>query len=124
MYEIVRDMNREIQARARVFLGCSVQSVFHTGDEIPEGTTRLKELPPRFLEFDTQGKGALVSNISNKGKRYVIVQNTSVKEDLPIRITTDNMVKMILRDGAEEYAYKYGPLFIIPKGDVLVFEIL
>lgn len=122
VYEVVRNMNNEIQKRAFIFKGCSVESVYHMGETIPEGTTRLTQLPSRFLELDTHGKNALVSTISNNGHRYVVIQNTSITDALSLDIQTDNTVKLILLDGSIQQASKYGPLFILPVGDILVFE--
>ncbi len=121
-YELVREMNQEIQNRAFVFKGCKVESVYHLGDTIPMGTKRLTQLPSRFLELDTHGKNALISTLSNNGNRYVVIQNISITEELPLDVCTDNTVKLIRRDGTSQQASKYGPLFILPIGDILVFE--
>ena len=122
VYEVVREMNSEIQMRADVFLGCRVESVYHVGENIPLGTRRLPSLPERFLELDTQGRGALVSSLTNNGHHYVVVQNTSIREDLRLLVRTENSVKMVLRDGSRGQASKYGPLFLLTVGDVLIFE--
>ncbi len=122
VYELVREMNKEIQNRAFVFKDCTVESVYHLGETIPAGTERLTQLPSRFLELDTHGNNALVSTLSNDGHRYVVIQNTSITQELSLDVRTDNSVKLILRDGTTQRAGKYGPLFVLPIGDILVFE--
>ncbi len=122
VYEIVRQMNREIQARADVFLGAQVTSVRHTGNDIPMGTHRLEGLPPHFLQLDTHGQGALVSCLTNKGKDYVVIQNTSVTTPLQADIKTDGQLTLVLEDGTRQPAAIYGPLFILTPGNVLIFE--
>lgn len=121
-YELVREMNKEIQQRADIFLGCEVESVYHIGDTIPEGTTPLPALPAHFQKLDTQGKGALVSTLRNNGHHYVVLQNTSIKHPLELQIETDGQMMLCRRDGSREQASKYGPLFILSEGDVLIFE--
>ncbi len=123
LYELVREFNQELQRRAEVFVGCTVESVYHVGDNLPPHTKPLPALPEHFLELDTHGKGALVSTISNNGKCYVLVQNTSPTESLQLNMRFDNQVMMIRRDNSQVQANKYGPLFILPEGDVVIFQI-
>lgn len=122
VYEVVREMNREIQARADVFLGAQVTSVRHTGKDIPMGTHRLTSLPRHLLKLDTHGQGALVSCLANKDKHYVVVQNTSVTTPLQADILTDGQLHLVLPDGTRQPASLYGPMFVLTPGNVLVFE--
>lgn len=122
VYELVREMNREIQARADVFLGAQVTSVRHTGKDIPMGTQRLENLPPHIIQLDTHGQGALVSCLTNKGKEYVVIQNTSVTNSLQADIKTDGQLALVLPDGTRQPAALYGPLFILTPGNVLILE--
>lgn len=122
VYELVREMNREIQTRAEVFVGCYVDSVRHTGAEIPLGTTRLTGLPPHFTRFDTKGRPALVSILTNGNDHYVLVQNTSPNHPLPFEAETDGALQLMLRDGTSQPAALYGPMFILESGDILLFK--
>ena len=122
VYEVVREMNREIQSRADVFLGAKVSSVEHLGDEIPMGTHKLQTLPAHFTQLDTHGQGALVSRLSNNGRQYVVIQNTSVCKPLQMDIQTDGHLRLVLADGKRQDAALYGPLFILTPGNILVFE--
>ena len=122
VYELVREMNQEIQRRADIFLGCEVESVYHMGNELPMGTTALPALPAHFQKLDTQGKGVLVSTLKNNGHHYVVLQNTSPNHPLELQVETDEQVKICRRDGSREQASKYGPLFVLTVGDVLILE--
>ena len=122
VYEIVKQINREIQARADVFLGAHVTSLFHTGNDIPLGTHRLTTLPPHILKLDTHGQGALVSCLTNNGTNYVVIQNTSVTKPLQAEVSTDQHMKMVLPDGSRQPASSYGSLHILTPGNVLIFE--
>lgn len=123
VYELIREFNKEIQARADVFLGCNVKKISHIGDNIPSGTKELDELPDGFEEIDSFGKGALISELSNNGKDYVVIQNTSPADPIRISIVTDDNVLLVRRDGTRVKASKYGPLFILTAGDVLIFNV-
>lgn len=122
VYEVVKEMNREIQARSDVFLGCQVHDVAHVGDALPVGTHALASLPEHFTQLDTHGQGALVSRLSNGTRQYVVVQNTSVTTPLQADIRTDGHLSLVQPDGTRQQAALYGPLFILTPGNVLVFE--
>ncbi len=123
VYELIRELNQEIQSRAEVFAGGTVESVYHVGESIPVQTKRLPKLPEHFLELNTHGKGALVSTILNNGKKFIVVQNTSPTETLQLDMRFDNQVMMIRRDNSRVRANKYGPLFILTPGDVAIFQV-
>lgn len=122
VYELVREMNREIQSRADVFVGCQVDSVRHTGTEIPLATTRLTGLPPHFTRLDTYGRPALVSVLTNGDAHYTLIQNTSPNHPLTLEAETDGTLQLLRRDGTLQPAALYGPLFILESGDVLLFK--
>lgn len=123
-YELVREMNREIQQRAFVWAGCRVESVFHIGDEIPRGTKPLTTLPAHFLMLQNGQGSGLVSEIQNGSRRFVMLVNTSPVGEWHIHIETDKKVQLIRRDGSSAPASLYEPLHILSPGDCAVFEIL
>lgn len=122
VYEIVKQINQEIQARADVFIGAQVLSVHHTGTDIPMGTHRLTYLPKHILQLDTHGQGALISYLTNKGTNYVVIQNTSVNKPLQAEIKTDQKMKFVLPDGSRQPASNYGTLHILTPGNVIILE--
>ena len=123
-YELVREMNHEIQQRAFVWAGCKVESVFHIGVEIPRGTKPLTTLPAHFLMLQNEQGSGLVSEIQNGSRRFVMLVNTSPVGEWHIRIGTDEKVQLIRRDGSSAPASLYEPLHILSPGDCTVFEIL
>jgi len=124
MYDMIRDFNKEIQNRAFVFAGCKVESVRHTGNNIPEGTTLLEELPAGLKCLDTFGAGGLISCITNAGRRFVVFQNTSPISRIAVKMEFDENVNLIRRDGSSVKATKYGPNFAVEAGDIVVLEII
>ena len=74
VFDRVREVNRQIQARAFVFAGCDVKSVRHTGKEIPTATVRLEkgDLPGWVESLETPDGGAVVSRLTNGGEEQRI----------------------------------------------------
>jgi len=124
IYDMIRDFNKEIQNRAFVFAGCKVESVRHTGNNIPEGTTRLENLPDGLKCLDTFGAGGLISCISNADRNFVVFQNTSPISRIAVNMEFDENVNLIRRDGSSVKATNYGPRFAVEAGDIVVLEIV
>jgi hypothetical protein len=121
VYELVRQMNAEIQQRAYVFAGSRVENVYHMGEQLPLGTERLTWLPEHFRRIDSGGKGALLSMLVNGDRHYVVIQNTSPVEPIDMQIEMDRDVEMIRPDGSWVQASLYGPLFVLEPGNVVMF---
>ena len=98
-YDLVKYMNRELQARAEVFMGAKVLSVCHTGATLPPGVKPLTELPSCVKSLDTKGKGAVVSHFENGGWEYLMIVNRSLDEAFDYEIGFNEPAKMIGRNG-------------------------
>ena len=142
VYELVRQMNEEIQRRAFVWAGCRVKSVCHLADSLPQGTKPLSELPAHFRRIENVSGRGLVSVISNGGssenlkgrdvtgeggadggRHFVMLQNTSPTEPWHVNVETDVNVVLIRQDATSVPAHRYGPLFILSPGNCEIFEI-
>ena len=123
VYELVRQMNEEIQLRAFVWAGCTVERVSHIGETIPAGTQHLTQLPPHFQTLQNEQGCGLVSEIHNGGRHFVMLVNTSPAEEWRVRISTDDHVELVRRDGTSVPAQRYAPLFILTPGNCEIFEI-
>lgn len=123
VYELVREMNEEIQRRAFVWAGCTVQRVSHVAETIPLGTTPLTQLPPHFLTLQNEGGCGLVSEIQNAGRHFVMIVNTSPNYDWRVRIDTDDHVQLVRRDGSSVSAQRYDSLYILSPGNCEIFEV-
>lgn len=122
-YELVREMNQEIQQRAFVWAGCNVEGVYHLGDSIPLDTKPLTALPAHFRMLQNEKGHGLVSLIHNGNRHYVMLVNTSPTEPWHVNVETDENVKLVRRDGSIVQNILYTPLRIISPGDCLIFEI-
>ncbi len=101
VYERVKDMNREIQALRGVFLGARVVAVGHTGEKLPRGTRPYRPAAP-VKEIKTGGRGAVVSELSNGGRRFLVVVNRQVDAPLPLMVELDGSspVRRVEKTGA------------------------
>lgn len=100
VYYMVRNLNREIQALAPVFLGAKVVDVAHTGSSIPEDTKRLTVLPQPFISLTSDGEGVLVSHLRNNGIQYLMIVNRDILNAQKVNLKIGSKsVKQIMPDG-------------------------
>ncbi|WP_419870122.1 alpha-amylase family protein [Chryseobacterium sp. CT-SW4] len=123
-YNVVKTVNEEIQRLAWFFSGAKSEQVFHTGNNIPEGTVKLSSIPKQFSIFSTEGKDALISYMSNENKNFVIVQNKSLYENIQLTYKPKQSLKKVNNDSGKESisllsSKKYND--IILPGDILIF---
>ncbi len=121
VWDKVRTMNQRIRALSGVFLGCKVLSVNHTGDTIPAGTKPLTTLPEGFTSLETEGEGAIVSQIENKGKRFVVIVNRDYKNRMNLHVGLPDGMKRILPDGRIADAALYADNLIVEPGDAVIY---
>ena len=124
VFDLVRELNKEIQARAFVFRGADVQGVWHTGLDIPLGTKRFEPnvLPPFVKTFSTpKGDTAVVSWLKNGNKDYVVVVNRDPNEDISFAATFEPGTEVVRRDGTRANASAYEDYFWLEPGDAAIF---
>ena len=122
VYDRIKEVNKEIQTLAGVFVGSRVMSVRHTGVVIPKGTTRLTTLPYAIKVFETEGSGALVSTLENGENTFFVVVNRDLTEPMSIVIFGDNSLKRVLKDGSVVSAKRYDPKLEIGPGDIAIYS--
>ena len=123
VYDLVKAMNAELQARADIFVGDKVLQVRHTGETVPPGVTPLTDLPEPLTALDTHGKGAVVSLLENGGFRYLMLVNRSLDEGFDYDIAFARKVERIGRDGkAVKVPAKGTKTFHLEEGDCAIFR--
>jgi len=122
VYDMVKEMNAEIQNRAGIFLGAEVLQVRHTGDTLPPGVTALTELPAPLTALDTHGKGAVVSLLENGAYRYLMIVNRSLEEGFDYDIAFSRKVAVIGRDGLASKPSREPATLHLEEGDCAIFR--
>lgn len=117
VYYLIRDLNREIQALAPIFLGCEVYDISHTGAQIPPETKPLTTLPAPFSSLTASGVGVLVSHLKGgDGKEYLMVVNRDIDHAQRIdaefkgKVRIVNPDRSLRRATASEYVQPGGYL--------------
>lgn len=124
LFELIREMNQEVQARADVFLGAKVQGVWHTGSKIPIGTRQLvpKALPSFVTSFSTpEHATVLVSWLKNGGRDYIVVVNRDPNYEMTFTATFAPGSEIVRRDGSRVPATAYSDCFWLDPGDTAIF---
>lgn len=121
VYDRIKTVSTEIQNLAGVFVGAKVISVKHTGVVIPKGTSQLATLPSAIKVFETEGCGAVVSQLENGANSFFVVVNRDLNKSLQITILGDESLKRVLKDGSVVKAAAYSPATEIEPGDVAIY---
>ncbi len=122
IWDLVGDLNKEIQALSEIFLGAEVLDVSHTG-KIPYGAKALSLLPAPFKEIrQNGGEGLLVSHLRNGDWHYLMIVNRDLHNRQEVIVQKDSTVERILRDGTSVRADRYMPDLWLMPGDYLLFR--
>lgn len=136
VYELVRDMNKELQNRAFVFVDGKVDKVRHLcADEVPYSTTQLTSLPsqvkkiaigkdiPLDKKISASEGSMIVSEITNGNNKYIMLVNTNYVDKLPVHIEFTGEAYRIRKDGTKASTSLYEPDYILEPGDTEIFQI-
>lgn len=121
VYYKVQQVSKEIKGLSGVFLGSSVVSVHHTGN-IPQGTTKLSELPSQIKALETSGQGAVVSVIERDSLAFLAVVNRDFRNSMKLIIKGDSTIQRVMKDGSlVPSAISHISTIDIGPGDIVVF---
>lgn len=120
---LVRDLNREIQQLAPVFLGAETVGIWHTGDSIPQGTQRLEQLPQQIRELkSTGGEGLLVSQLRNGSCNYLMIVNRDLHNAQQVEVHALPDVQFIVAGDEPVPASAVSPAMRLAPGDYLLYR--
>ena len=120
-YELIRQVNSEIKSFSKVFYGCSVLGVWHTGNTIPSGTHRLASMPHKKVSsLSISGEGAVISLLEKAGETYLAVQNRDFKYIGTLDISFNGRVDLVGISGTSRYNGK--PIELEP-GSIAIFRL-
>ncbi|MDR1666610.1 MAG: hypothetical protein LBS03_02800, partial [Bacteroidales bacterium] len=101
VYNVVKEMNEEMQNYAAVFLGASVVWVKHTGEEnfVPGRTVMLEpgQLPTQIKTLETGDAGTVVSLLEKGNRMFLVVVSRDANESQEIQIETTSSVREITK---------------------------
>ena len=121
-YYLVQSMNKELQARAFVFVGAKVLSIAHTGEVMFKGCKRLETLPEKVSTLSTGADGAVVSLLEKGDWKYLVVVSRTLDGPTDLTIGFDTKAWMIDREGKEIKVAKGDNSFVIEEGDAMIFR--
>lgn len=121
MYDRVREVNRELNDRAYVFVGADMPTVAYLGPTLPEGVKKCESFPAFVKTLEVADGSALVSTFKNNGKEYVMVVNCELEREITLNATFDAGVKRILKDGAKVDVSRQDGVYWLSVGDAEIF---
>lgn len=121
VYNRIKMVNQEIHSLSGVFLGSKLISVWHTGEQIPDGTRSIDELPNQIKSLETVDGRALVSVLKKEGRRFLIIVNRDFLESMTFTIKTEDTVKRVLKDATIIPVNNASEKVEIDPGDIAIF---
>ena len=121
-YYKVQEVNRELQARAFVFVGSKVVSLAHTGETVPPGCPALEQLPSHVKSLSTSPEGAVVSLLEKGEWNYLVVVSRSLETPITLNVGFDRKAWMIDREGNATKVAKGENSFTLEEGDAAIFK--
>jgi len=122
IFDLVKQMNEELKNLSGVFYGAKVISVHHVGsNDVPKGTRRLDKLPSLIKVLETNGAGAILSELENGENSFFVILNKDYEKSMNLIINTDPSVKRVLKDGSIVPVNVYANTIRIEPGDVAVY---
>ena len=119
-FDIIRQVNSEIKAYSRVFAGCEVLGVWHSGDTIPCGTKRLEAMPhAKIWSIDVAEGGAVIALIENSGKTFLALQNRDCINPANIDVLFRSKVKLLTLEGEKRFDSES---ITLDPGEVVLFK--
>jgi len=121
VFDYIKEINGEIKDLSCVFLNAEVLSVAHTGENIPQGTTRLEQLPDAIKTLETTGEGAVVSILQKEGKSFMVIVNRDFKNSMTVKIEGEPGLQRVLKNGTMVPASAYINTLAVAPGDILIY---
>jgi hypothetical protein len=120
-WEIDRQVNREIQAQASVFVGSDVRRVRYAGSPLPPET---KSYEPRggIQSLTAGGKGAIVSELWKDNYRFLVIVNQDYLQPMPLSVTWQESMRvgLVQKDGSVKMLDKPSLDINVDPGDAAI----
>mgnify|MGYP000853803770 CR=1 FL=1 len=120
VYDLIKQMNSEIQVYSNIFTSTVVTKVSHYG-EIPRGTVPFTKAPYFIKDISIRGGNALLSEMRNGDNSFLMIQNTNLYNEIGLKIETDSLTSIILKNGYIIPAFVIKEEFKLTPGDIVLF---
>lgn len=121
-YYLVQRMNKELQARAFVFVGSKVAATYHLGETMYKGCKRLDTLPDHVTSLASGPDGAVVS-LLEKGKWiYLVIVSRTLDRSTDLTVGFDTKAWRIDREGNAVKVAKGEGKYSLEAGDAMIFR--
>lgn len=119
-YELAKIMNKEIEGISGVFVDSNVVSLGHTGD-LPKGTKSFDIKDP-IKNIKTSGKGAIVSLLAQKDRRFLAIVNRNYLETMFLSVAFDpnSNLALVNKEGSLTDLQGNELSQTLDKGDMIV----
>jgi hypothetical protein len=121
IYDRVLQVNKELQALSKIFLGAEVTDVWHTGAELPYGTKALEKMPDGIKSLVTSDKGAVVSRVKKGSNIYIAIVNKDYQADMTLDIEFTG--KAMKFDSMGYKAEAQSGRTTLSPGNIIVYQI-
>jgi hypothetical protein len=121
IYDRVLQVNKELQALSKIFLGAEVTDVWHTGAELPYGTKALEKMPDGIKSLVTGDKGAVVSRVIKGSNTYIAIVNKDYQADMTLDIEFTG--KAMKFDNMGYKAETQSERVTLSPGNIIVYQI-
>lgn len=120
-YDLIRQVNNEIQTLSFIFLSSEVVKISHYGKSVIDGISRFDSLPIFVKSLKFNGNSAVISEMKNDNNTFLLIQNNDLHNPLGVTIVTDLETRIILKNGKIIPASLFNGEFRIDSGDMVIF---
>ncbi|MBP9986997.1 MAG: BACON domain-containing protein [Bacteroidales bacterium] len=122
-YDMVKELNRELQNRAYIFLGADFAWMRSVGGTI-QGVSALSsaEYPSGISSISANGRMAS-SLFTNEGHEYIAFVNCTYQETRTLDITLTCAAEVIDAEGRAQSVPAGHNTFVVGKGDILILRL-
>jgi hypothetical protein len=122
VYELVQQLNRELQAQAGVFVGSkSWYTPRWVGPDVPEGY-QLHKPSGAIRSLSVGGKGALLTHHWKDNYRFLVIVNQDFLEFMPLSVSwdSDTHIGRVQKDGSVVMFDQAGLQVDVDPGDAVI----
>lgn len=122
VYAPVKSVNADLQVLSKFFLGADVLNVWHLGNKVPYGTTKLTTMPEGVKSIQLQGtEGAVVSVFEKDWHTYICIVSKDLKSPRQLDVIFTKQVYKFNKKGFKSKVMTDS--FMIDPGDIIVYQL-